>query len=418
MILKETVSYYLNQGSPVFCTFLDASKAFDRVNYCKLFRLLMKRDLPACIIRVLMNMYTGHLIRISWAGVMSGYFNALNGVKQGGVVSPVLFCIYIDDLLVSLSQTGVGCYMAGIFVGAIAYADDIVLISPTPLGTRKLLLTCETFANEFDILFNANKSKFLVCTSGKLRSMFSNLKGCLFYIGGSVIENVSSYSHLGHIINYQFNDKDDILQRKSHFTGQANNVFCFFKSMDMHVKIKLFKSYCSSCYGSELWLLDDEFIQAFCCSWRSALRRLLNLPCNTHCFLLPLLTDSLPVYDEICKRSARFILSCLNSRYRLVRCISRHSVIHGGYYSLLWRNTKFCCRRYGWLSDDFVSGLVSLHNNCFSHFCLSLLEAGQLQTASVVEDLFGIREGFATFDCDHFLTRNEICILLNAVCTS
>jgi len=83
------------------------------VNYCKLFYLLIRRDLPACIIRVLINMYTGHLIRISWAGVMSHYFNALNGVKQGGVISPILFCIYIDDLLVSLSQIGDGCYIAG-----------------------------------------------------------------------------------------------------------------------------------------------------------------------------------------------------------------------------------------------------------------------------------------------------------------
>jgi len=55
------------------------------VNYCKFVRLLIKRDLPTCIIRVLINMYTGHLIRISWAGVMFDYFNALNGVKQGGV---------------------------------------------------------------------------------------------------------------------------------------------------------------------------------------------------------------------------------------------------------------------------------------------------------------------------------------------
>jgi len=74
------------------------------VNYRKLFRLLIKRDLPACIIRVLINMYTDHLIRISWAGVMSDYLNALNCVKQGGVISPILFCVYIDDLLVSLSQ--------------------------------------------------------------------------------------------------------------------------------------------------------------------------------------------------------------------------------------------------------------------------------------------------------------------------
>jgi len=107
--------------------FLDASKAFDEVNYCKLFRLLIKRDLPACIIRVLINMYTGHLTRISWAGVMSDYLNALNGVKQGGVISPIFFCIYIyiDDLLVSLSQLRVGCYIAGNSVGAIAYADDM-----------------------------------------------------------------------------------------------------------------------------------------------------------------------------------------------------------------------------------------------------------------------------------------------------
>jgi len=107
------------------------------VNYCKLFRLLIKLDLPACIIRVSINMYTGHLIRISWAGVMSDYFNALNGVKQGGVINPYLFCIYVDDLLVSLSQLGVGCYIAGNFVGAIDYADDIILISPTPFGYEK-----------------------------------------------------------------------------------------------------------------------------------------------------------------------------------------------------------------------------------------------------------------------------------------
>jgi len=88
-ILKETVAYYLNKGSPVLSTFLDVSKAFDRVNYYKLFRLFIRCDLPACTIRVLINM------------PLNVYLNALNSVKQGGVISPILFCIYIDDLLVS-----------------------------------------------------------------------------------------------------------------------------------------------------------------------------------------------------------------------------------------------------------------------------------------------------------------------------
>jgi len=102
------------------------------------------------------------------------------------VISPILFCIYIEYLLVSLSHLGVGCYIAGNFVGAIVYTDDIALVSSTPLCKRKRLFLCDSYANEFDIIFYASKSKLLVCIPGKLRSMFNNfnLNGCLFYIGG------------------------------------------------------------------------------------------------------------------------------------------------------------------------------------------------------------------------------------------
>jgi len=56
-----------------------------------------------------------------------------------------------------------------------------------------------------------------------------NLNGCLFYIGGRPIENVTSYSDLGHIIKCHSDDKDDVLQRKCNFTVQAKNVFLFFQ---------------------------------------------------------------------------------------------------------------------------------------------------------------------------------------------
>jgi len=77
-------------------------------------------------------LYVGHVIRVSWAALLSSPFNAVNGVKQGGVLSPVLFCIYIDGLLTKLSESGVGCNMGEDFLGALAYADDIVLIAPSP----------------------------------------------------------------------------------------------------------------------------------------------------------------------------------------------------------------------------------------------------------------------------------------------
>jgi len=109
MILKESVAYYVNHDSSVYCTFLDAFKAFDRIAYCQMFRLLIKRRLPAVVIRFLYNLYVNQTTRLMWNGVYSSVFKVMNGVKQGGVASPVMFCVYIDELLIRPRDNGVGC---------------------------------------------------------------------------------------------------------------------------------------------------------------------------------------------------------------------------------------------------------------------------------------------------------------------
>ena len=75
----------------MYCTLLDTAKAFDRVNYVKLFKLLVDRMLPPVSVRLLLNMYTSHVCTVSWNEVCSVPFSVFNGVKQGGVISPVLF---------------------------------------------------------------------------------------------------------------------------------------------------------------------------------------------------------------------------------------------------------------------------------------------------------------------------------------
>ncbi len=111
-------NYIIHNGSNVYGLMLDASKAFDHVNYCKLFRILLDKKVCPPYCRLLLNMYLYQKLIVRWDLTHSQYFNVSNGVKQGGVISQILFCIYVDGLLNELANSSVGCYMGGVFAGA------------------------------------------------------------------------------------------------------------------------------------------------------------------------------------------------------------------------------------------------------------------------------------------------------------
>jgi len=75
---------------------LDAIIAFDRVEYCKILRLLLKTNLPPVIIRILLHVYLFHFTKVAWNGTCPSSFHVWNGVRQGAILSPVLFCVYFD----------------------------------------------------------------------------------------------------------------------------------------------------------------------------------------------------------------------------------------------------------------------------------------------------------------------------------
>jgi arginine exporter protein ArgO len=83
-------------------------------------------------------------VQVLWAGLASDYFVAQNGIKQGGVLSPILLCIYIDDLLIKLSLLGVGCFIGLNFTGAVAYADDTIVEDGLKYNLFSTILSLKT----------------------------------------------------------------------------------------------------------------------------------------------------------------------------------------------------------------------------------------------------------------------------------
>ena len=87
-----------------------------------------------------------------------------NGVRQGGILSPYLFNLYINELCYKLSSCNVGCNFNGEMINNIAYADNMSLLSPSPKGLQKLIDICEEYGKKYNIIFNPKRSMCMCFT--------------------------------------------------------------------------------------------------------------------------------------------------------------------------------------------------------------------------------------------------------------
>ena len=114
-VLRECVNYYTSHGSNVLVSFLDCSKAFDTVSHSGIFLKLIERNVPLCFLNLIIYWYLNMKVRVLWRQTFSAYFHVSTGTKQGGVLSPKIFTIYMDELIRRLRAQGIGCNFINLF---------------------------------------------------------------------------------------------------------------------------------------------------------------------------------------------------------------------------------------------------------------------------------------------------------------
>jgi len=87
------------------------------------------------------------------------YSRLRSGVRQGGVLSHVVFTVFANLFIDELRASGLGCYIFDIFMGCIMYADDIILLSGSLNDLQSMLSVCENVSSQLLLKFNTNKSK-------------------------------------------------------------------------------------------------------------------------------------------------------------------------------------------------------------------------------------------------------------------
>ena len=177
-------------------------------------------------------MYTHQTLNVSWNKCRSNYFSISNGVKQGGVLSPILFSIYIDALLTRLKQSGFGCMVGHVYCGAFAYADDISLVAPSAYALKAMCDICSNYANEYDIKFNTSKCQLI---------KYDNCDDAPFYFNGIQVEYDRHGIHLGHAIGPDHNNFIRDITRN--FIVHLNGILDNFGFCELYTKYQLFVSY-------------------------------------------------------------------------------------------------------------------------------------------------------------------------------
>ena len=314
-LVTEVAQHFLRRGTPVLVTLLDCSKAFDMVKFSTLFQKLSAAGVPPIIIRVLVFVYEEQFAWVNWGRSRSQQFRIVNGTRQGSVLSPSLFSLYMDELLVKLRRLGIGCHISGIFFGAAMYADDLILMAPSRNAMQTMLQLCEQYAEEHNLMFSTDpcpelsKTKCLYMV-GKVRAgLVQYPKPVSLY--GVPLPWVTSANHIGHTLSQDCTMEEETRSKRMSFITDSTDIREMFAWAHPLQVLEAIRIYCCSFYGSMLWdLYGEEAKKVYRC-WNTAAKLVWEVPRNTFTFVVEqLLTTTMQsVRDSLIMRYSLFMRS-------------------------------------------------------------------------------------------------------------
>ena len=320
----ETISYFARNGSDVFVCCMDMSKAFDTVRHSLLFRKLMKVGISWIFLRLLIFIYVNQYANVKWNGTYSSMFTLSNGVRQGGVISALLYCFYGNDLFDILRKSGYGCWVNGSFHGIFGYSDDNLLLAPTLFALQQMLYLCEKFASNHNLKFSTDvdprKCKTKCTAFLKKPSHIGDVWLC-----GDKLPWVDQFKHLGNTVSNIFPySEQDVLVKRAQFISKSIELNQEFSFACSRTNVEINRIYNSHFYGSPLWDLLGKSVRSFESTYNQGIKTIFDLPLATHRRLVEPISGHLHVRKTLISRFLGFIGQVRASKKTIPRLLLNH----------------------------------------------------------------------------------------------
>ena len=179
---------------------------------------------------------------------------ALNGVRQGGILSSMIFTYYINGVIKEIKKMNIGCYLRSEKTSIIAFADDIFLLSASVKGLQMLVNRAAELLTDLCLSINVKKSNY-ICFKHKKSAENRQI----LYLLGEPMKKVATIKYLGIMISENLDLEEECNRSVREFLRQFNSMYQKFYFLPKPILNNLFKTYTSSFYGINLWF--DEVIK-------------------------------------------------------------------------------------------------------------------------------------------------------------
>ena len=279
-LIHDCATFYNEKNTPLFLCSLDAERCFDSIWHDGLLFKLWP-ILPYHHWLFLLRWYKSLNATIRWNGESSRAFCITKGMRQGSVLSPALFNIFLDDLLKELKQVPQGLRVHDVHLNSCAYADDVTLMCSTVPGLQELIDKCVAYAKKFRFKFGNSKSQCMIFGKSNFRSPPT------WHLDGHLLDIKNDVDILGVNMSYNLSSSKHVTNRISKSRQRLyglSSIGMSYPGLATDVKTYLWKTVGAPImtYGLETVSLSKQDMKDLSTAQGSLIKRVMGIPKRSH----------------------------------------------------------------------------------------------------------------------------------------